>query len=499
VVRKDSPKAAEAAALAVVAALNLYADAPEDKKPAALDKLTQLAQFVERNWPDRAEADDARVARGQAKLVAGKVLEAIEIFERVNPKSDRYLAAMYFAAQNYARLYVDEKAKPQSVRDRKLAAEYRRKAVERLVSGLEATTRRANVDASATPPKYVMESRLLLAELYAESGEMKQAAAVYRPLIEAIEQQSSPQFDQNTLRVYLGAVRAHAALGEFDRAGAAAEGLLRLGPDQPRVNAALVEFARLLDLERKKALAAVTELETTTDAAAAESARRRHESLEKLLRETLVNLSERKELSPAAMVFIGDALIAVGGSDDARRQFQRFVERMESDAEFARAGQKAMTRVRAQLVGLLAKEGKYAEALEQVDKLIKDNPRALEPLMEKGRILDAWAEREPAKYADAVAHWAALRNRLQTLREKPPEYYEVVCHVAAALVREAETSAEPATKLDRAKKAEQVLKATLVLNPKLDGPDTVARYKLLLSKAIALQGRSPPSAEERKP
>ena len=36
-----------------------------------------------------------------------------------------------------------------------------------------------------------------------------------------------------------------------------------------------------------------------------------------------------------------------------------------------------------------------------------------------------------------------------------------------------------------------MLKAALILSPKLNGPDTVAQYKVLLDKAITLQGRSP--------
>ena len=81
----------------MAAALNLYAEAPDDKKPAALEKLTRLAEFTEKNWPDRPEADDARMARGQAKLVVGQVREAIDVFERVNPKSARYGVAMCLA------------------------------------------------------------------------------------------------------------------------------------------------------------------------------------------------------------------------------------------------------------------------------------------------------------------------------------------------------------------------------------------------------------------
>jgi hypothetical protein len=71
--------------------------------------------------------------------------------------------------------------------------------------------------------------------------------------------------------------------------------------------------------------------------------------------------------------------------------------------------------------------------------------------------------------------------------------------VAACLVREAEKSKDKATVLDRARKAEQVLKAALVLSPKLNGPDTVARYEVLRDKAIALQGRPPERKNGKKP
>ena len=43
-----------------------------------------------------------------------------------------------------------------------------------------------------------------------------------------------------------------------------------------------------------------------------------------------------------------------------------------------------------------------------------------------------------------------------------------------------------------------MLKAALILSPKLNGPDTVARYKVLLDKAITMQGRSPGQKVESK-
>lgn len=205
----------------------------------------------------------------------------------------------------------------------------------------------------------------------------------------------------------------------------------------------------------------------------------------------MLKLAARREVSAAGMVFIGDALMAVGMTDEASRQYEKIIQRADADPEFAKIAQKAVTRVRAHLLELLRKEGKHKEALEQVNFLLKDHPNSLELLMEKGTILQDWAEKEPARFDDAVAHWVSLRMRLQGIRKKPPEYYDVVYCVAACLMRQAETAKDKATAMDRAKKAEQVLKSALILSPKLNGPDTVARYETLLNKAIVMQGRSP--------
>ncbi|NJL18403.1 MAG: hypothetical protein HC938_15805, partial [Nitrospira sp.] len=45
---------------------------------AALKELTDLAEFTMKTWPDKAEADDARIALGQSNLVQGDFQKAIE-------------------------------------------------------------------------------------------------------------------------------------------------------------------------------------------------------------------------------------------------------------------------------------------------------------------------------------------------------------------------------------------------------------------------------------
>jgi hypothetical protein len=255
-----------------------------------------------------------------------------------------------------------------------------------------------------------------------------------------------------------------------------------------------------LDFERKKAAAAATQLQSdAAKKAEYDDAKKRLASLKTLLGKTLMKLAERRQLSLAAMVFIADGLNAVGMTDEASRQYQKIIHREKTDPTFAESAAAAMPRVRAQAIGLLRKQGKFKVALDQVNDLIKAHPRALEPLMEKGYILEGWAEKEPARFDQSVSHWTMLRLKLQPLLRKPPEYYEVLYHVAVCLVREAETTKDKTIVADRAQTAEQLLRAALVLNPKLNGPDTVARYQVLLDKALGLQGRQPERKQRKKP
>jgi tetratricopeptide (TPR) repeat protein len=502
-VRKDSAAAARASALGVTAALNLYvavsADQKQgaDKKQAALERLIKVAEFTERNWPDRPEADDARIARAQAYLVVGDVPKAIEIFDRVNPRSERYPTAMYMAGQNYWRLYVTEKMKNEKKRDQVRMTSDRGRAIECLSAALEII--RKQVEPNKPLPKYFLEAQLLLAEIRAEGNELKEAAELYQPLVDIVQAEKQESLDATTMRIFLGAVRAYTGLNDVDNAGKVGTKLIELGPDSPQVNGALIEFAMLLNMEKKKADARVTDLDSTTNYGELAEAQKRLKSIQELLGKMLAKLAQRQKMSAAGMVFIGDTLASIDMTAEASEQYQNILKRIETDEEFKKAAKGAVTRVRAQLIGVLRKEGKFDAAVTQVDQLIKDNPNALEPLMEKGRILEAWAEKNPAKFEEAVAHWAKLRQRLQPMKKKPDEYYDVMYNVAACLMREAEKSKEPAVKLDRAKKAEQVLKSPLILSPTLGGrPDTVARYNALIKKAIVMQGRSPDKKVDKK-
>jgi hypothetical protein len=160
--------------------------------------------------------------------------------------------------------------------------------------------------------------------------------------------------------------------------------------------------------------------------------------------------------------------------------------------------QKSIPALRVRLISVLRQRKDFEGALKQLDAQLKENPRALDLLMEKGRILQARAEKDPTKFDDAVAHWNGLRRQLdQPKTRKTADYYEVVLNVATCLVEDARKNKST----EKAAQAGQLLHAVESLSPTLSGPDMVARFKALSAQADELAGRKPkpkPDASARK-
>ena len=236
------------------------------------------------------------------------------------------------------------------------------------------------------------------------------------------------------------------------------------------------------------------ELENANKPTELTAARKKLTDNQKLLADLLQKLAARKQNSLPDMVFIGDACARIELLEVAADQYSRILVEKKGDPKFPQAEM----RVRAALAGLLRRkatvlvqDGKsddaiktFKSALEQIDAMIKTQPRALEPKMERGRILQDWSKIDSKKFQEAISHWTQLRKQLAgSVGKKPPEYYEVVYLAAECLYTQ---SQKLANKPDEAKQvltqAEQLLNASLVLSPKLNGADTVARYKELLKK-----------------
>lgn len=487
----ETSVAADAAAMAVDAQLRLYASLPANpsgQRAEALDLLTKLAKEVEARWPGKPQADDARMALAQAALVRGEVDQALAAFEAVSQRSERYPVALSLAAQTHWRRYLSEKQKgPQADKarleaDRSQALRQIRESVERF--------RRAAEPGKALPRPH-LEAELLLAEIQLDAGEAQQAAALLGPLLQQIKAEKPGTLDLVMLRVFFAGAQAYLALGDVDRATEIGMILAELGADQPPINSLLIRFVRVLDGERRKAEAAVTEATAANDAKAHGQAVARLRHTEETIGKLLARLAQRKQMAVSELLYVGEQCATVGLTQEASQLFQTVAERAQKGDATA---QKLLPRARSRMIAQLRKEGKFEAAMEQVEQLVKENPRSLDAQMERARILQAWAEHDPAHFDKAVAQWHFIRNLLEPSRRRfPREYYEVIYNAADCLRIQAEKAAQegqPSTAQARAGEGAKLLFSAMTLNPKLDGdPNTVARYKALFEK---LKGLSTP-------
>jgi hypothetical protein len=488
---KDSPAAPMAGSLAVSAALNLYAAAPEGKKAAALERLKKYARLTEEAWPGKPEADDARMMLAQADLVQGKIDEALAGFEKIDPRSERYPNALLLAAETYFRRWLAEKEKPEKSRNKGQMDADLDHALKNLNASLRLQEKKA--EPGEPPSRSMIETQLLLAEIKLNTGNAEEAAALLQPLVDAVTASQPEEVDNTIVRIYAGAVRAYLAQDNPEKAVEIAMALADWGPDVQGVNAALLEVVKILNAKRKLAEAAVATVPAgagDANSPAADEAREKLKSATEIMDKLLVKMSSRKEFSLSASVYFADMCMAAGLPDIARETYLRVANRAEKDPAFAKSGGKLLTRVRAQLVDLLSKTGDYEEAYKQISQLAAANPRALDLLMTQGRILLSWAQRDPSHYQQAVDHWAKLRNMLLGMVKKPPEYFEATYNLAAALYGQAAETKDKNQAAEKAKEAEQLLKSTLVLSPDLNGPEMVDQYNALLKKASALYQRS---------
>ncbi|HTN76381.1 MAG TPA: hypothetical protein VL096_14080, partial [Pirellulaceae bacterium] len=255
--------------------------------------------------------------------------------------------------------------------------------------------------------------------------------------------------------------------------------------DTAEVNAVLVDFTKIMGVEVKKTDAEITRLEAEmpVDAAKLKAAAQANAATKRVLGSLVEKLATRQAHSLAGLIYLGDTSALLKLNTQAREIYAAVLSKIDKKetGDDAAVAERAATRIRSQLVSLLRNEGKYDEANKQVDALIKSHPNALEPLMEKGRILQGWAEKDPKRYDECVTHWTSIRVKLGRLKTKPPEFYEVLYNASFCLLKQSVATKDAS----KALQAEQMLKSTMTLSPSLNGPDTVEKYKTLLTKITA--------------
>lgn len=528
---RESGVGPKAASAAVQIALGIYANASPAQKKDKLEQLQQLTARTIELWPQRPEADDARLAQGQAQQLMNNFDKAMEVFESIKPNTERYPVGQFMAGRLYWFRYINDKRGDKTQQNR--ATQERAKAVELLQRSLDLMMKAKKEDPDKPSSKHLPDIQVLVAEMNLEGNTPQRAIEILAPMIAEIQASKPERLDNNTLRLFQAAVRGYVAVGNIDKADQVGSVLLALGPDLPSVNNDLIRFAQLIEMEVKKADGELIKLVADKKQEEVKKTQAQVERLRKMLGTIVEKLSLRKELGVGGMVYVADTCLLLGMDQKAEQHYKAILERYNSDEEFKKSAAKAITRVYAQSVTVLRRKGDelrktadkqqekadqsrkngkldeveaelakipkireeaqraYEEARRAADSLIERHPNSLEPRMEKARIVHRIAEDNPAAYDEASNEWSGLRTMLQGMRKKPPEYYEATYSLAVCLIKQGEglKAAGPDKKADAEKKlrdAQKLLKSTLVVSSQLDGPDRVAKFEILL-KEIAEQ------------
>lgn len=480
--KKDSKLAPQAAVLAINAALSLCATSQD--RPAAEKQLNEVVEYTIQTWPNRAEADDARIALGRLKMTQGDLPAAIAALEKVNPASDRFAQTQSLVGQSHWRMYLNAK------RTGKLddAAKEHRTQGQALMEQALATASKSTAPADEF---VVAEARLHLGELFLEGAQPDQAIAMLAPLESKIRTASPTSLDITQLRTLVAAVGAHVAKKDLVSAKASGDLLLLSGQDIPPVNTVLSNIARQLREGYKADVAKVFEAEKQVEAGSGTveqltAARETVDRSKAAIDEFLGKLNTRQQLSLPELIAIGDGAAEVGNSVLAKQAYQRVLDTGNALPQKTPQVQAALIRVQSAFVGLLRASGEFDEAMKQVEVLIQSAPKALDPQIERAHILQGMAEKsetpDPAKWAAATKAWSDLRVMYSRATKKPPVYYEIVLNAATCLGGQARTSANAAAGTEFKKQALSLLKGTLALAPALSGPDMVARYNDLIEE-----------------
>ncbi|HMC12005.1 MAG TPA: hypothetical protein VKH44_11975, partial [Pirellulaceae bacterium] len=322
----DSPLAEDASAVAVAAALTAYGDAEDKAKDAALARLDRVANYALGRWPDKPVADDSRMALAQAALIQGDYQTAQSRLGQVSTQSKRYSTALQVQGQVRWRQYLDAKKSPDAEARASEIAKLRDEAVTYLKSSLE--RQRASWQSASEPmPAAVFDTQLLLAEIYLEAQQWTEAAPLLEALVGVMKSASPMTVDRSGQRTLVGAVRAWLAMKNVGQAADATLMLIAISHDEEQPNGVLVELAKLVGQEIKRADTSTAPVEQKTFAAApfADPLRDLHGRL-------IDALALRQSLTIPQLIYVGDACISLDRSEKAREIYERVLATIDRDA-----------------------------------------------------------------------------------------------------------------------------------------------------------------------
>ena len=470
-----SRRSPQAAGLAVTAMLQIYRQSPAAGRAQIAKDLAAFAELVEGQFQGLAAADEGRRARGYLAIFQQNYADAAKAFAAVTKESKNFAECQLRLAQSLLRVMDAELRKPPAKRDAALADGLKPQIAAAYETSSK-TQREESVKPSApgetpdpskiTLPTLLIEAETGWAEFSLRSGDLGKAASLIEPIVAAA--QGRPDVDQNlSTRVFVAALEVANGQKDFAKADRLVEQVIKQGAEEPaKVTPVLVRIGQNLEGQYKR------QKEAKEDLAAGETL--------ELLKRFLFKMGQRPKHDYRGLRYIAEANYNLGLFADAAKQYANLREILKANPpevpERARTGENAYVRMR--WISSLRQAGEFQPALEAIDAYIAEvappGSKTGYPLaqqMERGRILQDWGAKEPAKLEEALRQWAGVQRILAPMRKRPNEFYESRLGQAECLAHQ-----------NKKKEAVSVLKSTLALNPDAGSPAMKARYDDVLKK-----------------
>ncbi|QDV33290.1 tetratricopeptide repeat protein [Tautonia plasticadhaerens] len=411
-----------------------------------LRRLEDLADYTVSTWPDAPQADVARILRGDIALGQGRYEEAAEAFESVTTPAHALDAKSKAAAAHWRRSLRLRKDAGDGAVPAEAEAESAR-ALELLVAAYEA---RVEARVPATDPERLRNAGDL-AEIHLAEGRPAEALKVIGPHAEALASLSSPGEATRDLygRLLKLRLQGHIAGGETGEAIADMQALESVSTGES-LTQLFFGLGRLLEAEmgRQREAGDLARLRSSRDAF--------RQFLDALV-------GSQSGQSFESLQWAGEQMLTLERPDRAAEIFNRVLEEFPDHDRILR------TRLKLSAAHRQAKQ--FKEAWAETAKLIAENPRALDFLIEQCQILEDWATEEPGYWNVAIRYWQDLAKKLEASRPRPPEYYECWYHVALCQYGKGNPDS-----------ARKTLKSVMALSRSLGSDELKGKYEQLLGR-----------------
>jgi hypothetical protein len=447
----NSPLGSKATEIAMASYADAYNTFTEIDRGADLKNLTEMAEYTAATWPNTDQGDVAKMTLGQIYHGTGLYPKAIASFESIREKSSKWVEAMSRVGASHWML---------SLRLRQNGdAKGADAEVEKAIAVLKASYK-GRLDNGATLAEPGLVSNACdIADIYLDTGKPAEALALLDPIAKAQAPDAKGTLQGRLLSTML---RCHISNNQVDLAQTDMVALEKAGGGGT-LTQLYFSLGKLIEKEMEK-------LKGRNDIA---GLARMQQSYQKFL-SALVAAKAGQTYD--SLEWAGENMLKLNHAKDAADVFNTILKTYTADPKFLALpnANDLLLRTKLKLSNALRDQRDFGTADTLVSDLLKEHPKAIEPRIEEGLLLEAKALAGQGDWNASYSKWRSLALLLAGSRQKPLEYYDAWWHAGFALFKEGKTAL-----------AEQTLNSVKRLSPKLGGPEMQAKYADLLKQMKA--------------